>query len=216
MENAEKPVVNRTLYLVAFVVLAAALLLGITIYFDSIKQAAQARASAATDGSALAAQNGSIASGGAVQQPSGSAAAAGNVQQPANLTQNGAAQQAQNGTAAQSAQQAQQNATVAAKKEVTIDFLYADWCPHCQAMKPRVANVISQLPADRLEVRYWNDADRAKNTTVAAIYSDYMSKGMTGFPTFVSNGEMRAGEMPEADFKAWVCSQFSAPKPTGC
>ena len=27
---------------------------------------------------------------------------------------------------------------------------------------------------------------------------------------------VRAGEMPEADFKAWVCSQFSAPKPTGC
>ena len=208
MEKAEKPVVNRTLYLIAFVVLAAALLFGITIYFDSMKQTAQARASAAANGNALASQNGSIASGGAAQQQPSGSAAAGNAQQPADLAQNGTAP----------AQAAQKNATPAAKKEVTIDFLYADWCPHCQAMKPRVANVVSQLPADRLEVRYWNEASRSSNATVAAIYDTYTKKGyFQGFPTFVANGnDPNVGEIPEAAFKAWVCSKFSVPKPSGC
>ena len=103
-------------------------------------------------------------------------------------------------------------------KEVTVDFMYADWCPHCQAMKPVVARVASQLPAGRLEVRYWNEASRGSNATVAAIYDMYTRKGyFQGFPTFVANGnEYQVGEMPEAAFKSWVCLQFPAPKPAGC
>ena len=109
----------------------------------------------------------------------------------------------------------QANATKA--KEVTVDFLYADWCVHCQAMKPIVARAEAAFPKDRFEVRYWNEASRS-NATVAAVYAAYTEKGyFTGFPTFVANGnDPRVGEMPEVAFKAWVCSKFSAPKPNGC
>ncbi|MCX8197256.1 MAG: thioredoxin family protein [Candidatus Micrarchaeota archaeon] len=103
-------------------------------------------------------------------------------------------------------------------KEVTLDFLYADWCPHCQKMKPIVAKLEGQLPAERFTVRKWRDED--KNTPpVASVYSYYIGKGLFrgGFPTFIINGdERKEGEMSEAAFKDWVCSKFSSPKPTAC
>ncbi len=231
MENAEKPVVNRTLYLVAFVVLAAALLLGITAYFGAnsargtVGKIGNALDSAGAGNfqAALPPLNGSAAAGipkeqapAAEGQPNGSAAAV--AQQAPSLAQNGTAQSAQQAQQNGTALAQQQNTTPAAKKEVTVDFLYADWCPHCQAMKPVVARVASQLPAGRLEVRYWNEASRGSNATVAAIYDMYTRKGyFQGFPTFVANGnEYQVGEMPEAAFKSWVCLQFPAPKPAGC
>ena len=107
------------------------------------------------------------------------------------------------------------NATAA--KEVTIDFLYADWCGHCQAMKPIAAKLESELPKDRFEVRYWNEASRSKED-VSAIYAKYADAGyFTGFPTFVANGnDPIVGSMPEAAFRSWVCSKFQSPKPAGC
>ena len=98
-----------------------------------------------------------------------------------------------------------------------IDFLYADWCGHCQNMKPIVAKLESTLPKDRFEVRYWNEASRS-DAAVSAIYAAYTSNGyFKGFPTFVANGnDPNVGEMTEAAFKSWVCSKFSTPKPTGC
>ena len=120
--------------------------------------------------------------------------------------------QAPQGGAAQAA-----STKTAQAKEVTIDFLYADWCPHCQIMKPIVANLEAALPKDRFEVRYWNEASR-NDAAVAAVYETYTEKGyFKGYPTFVANGnDFNAGEMSEAALKSWVCSKFSSPKPTAC
>ncbi len=107
---------------------------------------------------------------------------------------------------------------LAPTKEVTIDFLYADWCPHCQKMKPIVAALEKALPSDRFAIRMWRDEDKGTDPAVSEVYSTYSSKNMfAGFPTFIINGvDSKAGEMPEADFKAWVCGKFSSPKPNGC
>ncbi|MCX6769509.1 MAG: thioredoxin family protein [Candidatus Micrarchaeota archaeon] len=105
------------------------------------------------------------------------------------------------------------------EKEVTVDFLYADWCPHCQKMKPIVAKLEQELPKDRFVVRYWKDEDASSDPKVSAVYDKYTKAGyFTGFPTFVINNgaEYKAGEMSESDLRAWICSKFSAPKPSGC
>ena len=95
-----------------------------------------------------------------------------------------------------------------------MDFLYADWCPHCQAMKPIVARIASQLPADRFAVNYYSEADANAGKEAAAMFAKY---GLQSYPTFVINGnDQKVGEMPESEFLAWVCSKFSPPKPSGC
>lgn len=116
--------------------------------------------------------------------------------------------------------QAQSNlpASLTPTKEVTMDFLYADWCSHCAAMKPIVAKLEQDLPPDRFAIRRWRDEDRQSNGGVSSVFDFYTQKGaFVGFPTFVINGEAsKAGEMPESAFRAWVCSQFSSPKPSAC
>jgi len=104
------------------------------------------------------------------------------------------------------------------KKEVTLDYLYADWCPHCQKMKPYVAKLAATLPQDRFLVRAWNEADRSSSPDSQKIYTDYQAKGyFQGFPTFVLNeNDYRVGEMPEPQLKAFVCSKFKAPAPAAC
>jgi len=201
MDQAGKSGFDRSQLLIGVVILFAAAIIGVTAYLgaNSAKETV-GNLNEAIDATAglkatMPALNGSAAAGTGVPA----------AQQPAQNAQ-------PNGSTATGGATAQPTSS---QKEVTVDFLYADWCPHCQNMKPRVANVIAQLPADRFQVRYYNDADRG-NATVAAVYANYMAKGMTGFPTFVANGEMRSGEVPEAEFKAWVCSKFSSPKPTGC
>ena len=103
-------------------------------------------------------------------------------------------------------------------KEVTLDFLYADWCPHCQRMQPIVSDVISKLPPDRFAVRYWNEKDRPSNSQTSAAYLFYTRKGyFIGFPTFVINTNVSsAGEMDEGDFLSFVCASFKLPKPPAC
>jgi thiol-disulfide isomerase/thioredoxin len=207
MGQLDKSSSDRAKYLVGFAVLAAVVLIGISAYFGAKGTDGAPSSPLAGAGNALAAApllNGSA-------KPTVPAA----LQQPNNSVANGtpAAAQAPNGTAPP----AQQNATPAAKKEVVIDFLYADWCGHCQTMKPIVARLEAALPKDRLEVRYWNEASRS-DAAVAAVYTTYTDKGyFQGFPTFVANGDdPKVGSMPESTFKAWVCSKFSSPKPTGC
>jgi len=110
-----------------------------------------------------------------------------------------------------------QQAGNASGKEVTVDFLYSDGCGHCLNMKPRVSGVAASLPEGRLEVRYWNYAEQDGATR--EIYALYGRLGhfRGGVPTFVINGnDSRVGEMAEQDFREWVCSKFSLPKPAGC
>jgi len=206
MDQVEKSGFDRSQYLIGIVIICAALVLGATVYYGAgsakgtvgnlsaalnstnpLQSSMPAPAGGAGNGTAQA--NGSVAtgSGGEAQVPLGSPS------QPGNAT------------------------AQPARKEVTIDFLYADWCPHCQRMKPIVAALAARLPSDRFEVRYWNEANKG-NATVAGVYADYTAKGyFQGYPTFVANWEdYRVGEMPESDFTAWVCSKFSSPKPTGC
>ena len=108
--------------------------------------------------------------------------------------------------------------SLAVQKEVTMDFLYADWCPHCQKMKPIVQKIEQELPKDRFVIRYWRDEDRQTNTSVAEVFNYYSQQGIfVGFPTFIVNGkENTAGEMEEAAFRSWLCAQFKSPKPSGC
>jgi len=120
--------------------------------------------------------------------------------------------------AAQPAQNTALPSSLSPTKEVTMDFLYADWCPHCQKMKPIVAALEQALPADRFTIRRWRDEDRQTNSSVSSVFDFYSQKGsFAGFPTFIINGEdAKAGEMPEVQFKAWICSKFKSPAPSGC
>jgi thiol-disulfide isomerase/thioredoxin len=105
------------------------------------------------------------------------------------------------------------------QKEVTMDFLYADWCAHCQKMKPIVEKLVAELPSDRFQVNYWSDADyQAGKPGTVAVFDKYSNNGMfLGYPTFVINGAVNAsGEIDEAQFKSWVCSQFTSPAPSAC
>lgn len=194
MDQAGKPGFDRSQLLIGIVIICVAAILGATVFFgansakDTVGDLNEAIDATAGLKATVPALNGSAATGTGVTAANA---------QPNSSTGSATAQ------------------PTASQKEVVVDFLYADWCQHCQNMKPRVANVIAQLPADRFQVRHYNDADRG-NAAVAAVYANYMAKGMTGFPTFVANGEMRAGELPEAEFKAWLCSKFSSPKPAGC
>ena len=105
------------------------------------------------------------------------------------------------------------------EKEVTIDFLYADWCPHCQNMKPIVQKIESLLPSDRFAVRYWSEADAQSGGKAKEVFAEYSRKGMfPGYPTFVmNNGKNRtSGEMSQAEMLRWICSEFGSPKPSAC
>jgi len=109
-------------------------------------------------------------------------------------------------------------ATAVAKKEVVVDFLYADWCPHCQRMKPVVDEVAAVFPSDRFEMRKWNEKDRGSDSETSSIYSLYSGRGyFLGFPTFVANGNSpQVGEMSKEDMIGWLCTLFSPPKPDVC
>ncbi|MFH1285280.1 MAG: thioredoxin family protein [Candidatus Micrarchaeota archaeon] len=103
-------------------------------------------------------------------------------------------------------------------REVTLDFLYADWCSHCSNMKPIVAKMSEDFPKERFIVRYWNEAERKSDEDTGEIYARYeKAGGFKGFPTFVINGEkVVVGEKSEKEFQAWVCEEFSEPKPEAC
>ncbi len=102
-------------------------------------------------------------------------------------------------------------------KEVTLDFLHADWCPHCQRMKPIVAKIAAEMPPDRFVLRAWNEKDRTTDADTATIYNNYTALGyFQGFPTFVIGNDYRVGEIPENELKAWICSKFKAPVPDAC
>ena len=213
MDQSEKSGFDRAKYLIGFVLLAAVVLVGVSAYFGANS----------TKGT-LGKLDSALESAGAGNFPA-------NVPSPNQSAEpkGQAPKEQQNGSAASNGTQQAPNASVAtgsggeaqvpqaAAKEVTIDFLYADWCSHCQAMKPIVAKLEAALPKDRFQVRYWNEASRG-DAAVAAVYAAYTNKGyFTGFPTFVANGnDPQVGSMPEATFNAWVCSKFSAPKPSGC
>jgi len=104
------------------------------------------------------------------------------------------------------------------KKEVTLDFLNADWCPHCQKMKPYVLDLMNTLPSDRFLVKSWNEKNIQTDPDTATVYNQYTDNGFfTGYPTFVINGnDSRVGEMTQSDLKAWVCSKFAKPVPQAC
>jgi len=210
MDSSEKSGYDRSQYLIGFVILAAALLLGAAAYFGatSAKETVSKLDSALGNVSANSMQAAKETN----KPEANDTAAQGNATDGQNATSSAQ----QNGTAMQ--QGAGTGSQPAAQKEVVIDFLYATWCPHCQNMKAIMAGLERTFPADRFEVRYW-DYDGQKEENVSAIYQLYTGKGYFtgGVPTFVANGEdSRVGEMPEATFKAWICSKFSDPKPEGC
>ena len=102
--------------------------------------------------------------------------------------------------------------------KVTIDFLYADWCPHCQKMKPIVTDLINTLPASKFQVNYWSEEDYKAGGPSVAVFNKYSSSGIfEGYPTFVVNNgtDHLAGEVTAEKFKTWVCSQYTE-KPQGC
>lgn len=202
MDSSEKSGYDRSQYLIGFVILAAAVLLGAAAYFG----ATSAKETVGKLDSAL----GNVSANSMQGIKEAAKPAANNASAQGNLTGGNATASQQNGSSA--------GASGTAQKEVVIDFLYATWCPHCQNMKVVMAGLERAFPADRFEVRYW-DYDKQKEGNVSAIYQLYSGKGYFtgGVPTFVANGEdSRVGEMPEATFKAWICSKFLEPKPEGC
>jgi thiol-disulfide isomerase/thioredoxin len=197
MGHTLTPPIGKQLYLIGIVIVFTALLLGAVAFFGmngAKEETGGFDALNATGGEAgtnLAAENSPGTNGSANQ-------AGQNVQA---APENASAQSAN-------------NTQPSAAKEVTVDFLYADWCPHCQNMKPVVARIAAELPPDRFAVNYYSEADANAGKEAAAVFAKY---GLRSYPTFVINGDdQRVGEMAESDFLAWACSKFSAPKPQAC
>jgi thiol-disulfide isomerase/thioredoxin len=223
MDASEKAGYDRSQCLMGFAILAAALLLGAAAYFGAM--------SAKETMDKLDSAIGNVGADGMQGVKEAAKPAANNTAAQGNMAdgKDAGAAQGQGGTDAQQGgaagrPSAQQNGTAthqqvgSAQKEVVIDFLYASWCPHCQNMKTVMAGLERAFPAERFEVHYW-DYEKQKEDEVGAIYQLYTGKGYFkgGVPMFVANGnDSRVGEMPEATFKAWICSKFSDPKPEGC
>ncbi len=93
-----------------------------------------------------------------------------------------------------------------------VDYLYADWCPHCRATRPALMSAVNKL-GSAVSLTEWNEALRASDPQVAAIYNQYKSEGVfVGFPTLVAHGPKGesaiAGEQTEAQLMSWMCSQY--------
>ena len=197
----EKPPIGRQQYLAGVVLLISALLLGAVVFFGmGTRGEAGSPESNATKApvNLTAKAPGANRSIGAPAQNATAKAKENATAQPGNSTQPAAGNDSQ----------------PPAAKEVTVDFMYADWCPHCQAMKPVVAKIASDLPSDRFAVNYYSEADANAGKYAATMFAKY---GIRSYPTFVINGnDRKEGEMTERDFLAWVCSKFSSPKPELC
>lgn len=95
---------------------------------------------------------------------------------------------------------------------VQVDYLYADWCPHCRSTRPALMSAVSRLgPA--VSLNEWNEALRGSDARVAAIYTQYKSEGVfVGFPTLVAHGPKGessiAGEQTEEQLMTWLCEQY--------
>ncbi len=111
------------------------------------------------------------------------------------------------------------NRTPSAAGAVQVDYLYADWCPHCRATRPALISAVTKLGSS-VTLNEWNEALRGSDTRVAAIYNQYKSEGVfIGFPTMVAHGPKGessiAGEQTEAELMTWLCDQY-ATMPAAC
>ncbi len=104
-----------------------------------------------------------------------------------------------------------------ANGSLVVDYLYADWCPHCRATRPALMSAVSKL-GSAVSLNEWNEALRASDPQVAAIYAKYKSEGVfIGFPTLVAHGPKGessiAGEQTEAELMTWLCKQYVTAPP---
>lgn len=103
-------------------------------------------------------------------------------------------------------------------REVTLDYIYTTNCNYCHEMEAVLVKLEAELPADRFIVRYWNMDYKDQVPEIAEIYAKYRALNfLVGYPTFVINGNSPvAGNIPENDFRTWVCIQFNEPRPAAC
>ena len=105
------------------------------------------------------------------------------------------------------------NRTVSsANNSIQVDYLYADWCPHCRATRPALMSAVNRL-GSAVSLNEWNEALRGSDAQVAAIYNQYKSEGVfIGFPTLVAHGPKGessiAGEQTESELMTWMCAQY--------
>ena len=95
---------------------------------------------------------------------------------------------------------------------VQVDYLYADWCPHCRATRPALMDAVSRL-GSAVSLNEWNEALRGSDAQVTAIYIQYKIEGVfVGFPTLVAHGPKGesyiAGEQTESELMTWLCQQY--------
>jgi len=111
---------------------------------------------------------------------------------------------------------AQVTQPAAQQKAVKVEFLYAQWCEHCTAMKPVVEKVAEQFGGD-VQVVLIDEARRKNETAVADLYAKYKKEQIFGgFPTLVANGNSSlVGARSEQEVRGWLCRQFEA-KPKIC
>ena len=147
---------------------------------------------------------------------------------PMNATQKNAAALSENG--ANSAPSKNTNADLGgtdansetappSAEQIQLDYLYADWCPHCQATRPALLSVTGKLGAS-VNLSEWNEASRATDPEVAAMYTKYKNEGIfAGFPTIVAHGpkgeSFLAGEQTEEGLMVWICGLYTI-KPAAC
>ncbi len=100
-------------------------------------------------------------------------------------------------------------------EQVRLDYLYADWCSYCAVTQPAVTSVAMRFgPA--VSLNQYNEALRASDPGVAALYADYKARKMFNiFPTLIAHGakgeSALAGMQNEEQIQKWLCTQYEHP-----
>lgn len=110
-------------------------------------------------------------------------------------------------------------AGASAPQQVSLDYLFADWCSYCQLTRPALVSVAMRFgPA--VSLNEYNEALRSTDKRVAALYADYKARRLfVLFPTIVAHGpkgeSALAGMQSEESIQQWLCEQYTQP-PAAC
>ena len=97
---------------------------------------------------------------------------------------------------------------------IIIGKVYADWCGHCQALKPKWEQLKKILPKGRVQIVEIEEAETDKRAQFEKTHKKTIN--VSGYPTIfkIVNGKIEyySGPREPEDMKRWVLS--TTPKKT--
>ena len=91
---------------------------------------------------------------------------------------------------------------------IIIGKVYADWCGHCQALKPKWEQLKKILPKGRVQTVEIEEAETDKRAQFEKTHKKTIN--VSGYPTIfkIANGKIEyySGPREPEDMKRWVLS----------